>query len=411
MAEMGIKMSKDKIVRVVGIVRFLCIVMIAAGIILCTIQIASLRNQSQAFTEYYKAMTEWSFGISFGAGLRYVIDLYLNGILGTILLVLGLGAMIWLLLRKPKWRVAADAELKEQRAAYLFLIPAFLGLSLLTYGPLLAAFGIGFTDLRVGHFVKNGPLPPPRFVGFDNFVNIFTNPAIDMENSIKVTLYFAFFAVIASVIYSLFIAILLNRKMPGRGFFRSVFYVPYILPAAAVMISWNFLLKPQNGVINYVLVSLGLDRSLFLASAETVMPSLVLIAVWSSGNLIVIFLAGLQNVPRVYLEAAEVDGASALQRFFRITIPCMTPIIFYNILMSLVINIQVIVPALAVTNGGPGKSTMFMMYIMYREGFSARGEFAVASAIAFVFFIIAAILAAILFVTSKSWIFYEEGEA
>ena len=300
--------------------------------------------------------------------------------------------------------------IKEQRAAYIFLIPAFLGLSLITYGPLLAVFGIGFTNLRVGHFIKGGPLPPPEFIGFDNFINIFTNPGIDMANSIKVTLYFAFFAVISSVIYSLIIALLLNRKMPARGFFRSVFYIPYILPAAAVVISWNFLLKPQNGVVNYILVRLGLETSHFMASTETVIPSLVLIAVWACGNLIVIFMAGLQNVPRVYQEAAEVDGANALQRFWNITIPCMTPIIFYNILMSLVVNIQVIVPALAITSGGPGKSTMFMMYIMYREGFSASGQFAVASSIAFVFFIIAAILAAVLFITSKSWIFYEEGD-
>jgi len=300
--------------------------------------------------------------------------------------------------------------IKEQRAAYIFLIPAFLGLSLITYGPLLAVFGIGFTNLRVGHFIRGGPLGSPEFVGFDNFISIFTNPGIDMLNSIRVTLYFAFFAVIASVLYSLFIAMLLNRKMPARGFFRSVFYIPYILPAAAVVISWNFLLKPQNGVVNYVLNRLGMEGSHFMASAETVIPSLVMIAAWSCGNLIVIFMAGLQNVPRVYQEAAEVDGANAFQRFWNITIPCMTPILFYNILMSLVVNIQIIVPALAITSGGPGKSTMFMMYIMYREGFSARGEFAIASSIAFVFFIIAAIIASVLFITSKSWIFYEEGD-
>ena len=300
--------------------------------------------------------------------------------------------------------------IKEQRAAYIFLIPAFLGLSLITYGPLLAVFGIGFTDLRVGHFVRGGPLGSPQFVGFDNFIHIFTNPGIDMLNSIKVTLYFAFFAVIASVLYSLFIAILLNRKMPARGFFRSVFYIPYILPAAAVMISWHFLLRYQGGVVNYILVSLGFERSHFMSSAETVIPSLVLIAVWSCGNLIVIFMAGLQNVPRVYQEAAEVDGANAFQRFWKITVPCITPIIFYNILMSLVVNIQVIVPALAVTHGGPGNSTMFMMFNMYQIGWKGRGEFAIASAIAFVFFIIAAIIAAVLFITSKSWIFYEEGD-
>ncbi|MPM99241.1 L-arabinose transport system permease protein AraP [bioreactor metagenome] len=197
--------------------------------------------------------------------------------------------------------------------------------------------------------------------------------------------------------------------MPARGFFRAVFYIPYILPATAVMISWWFLLKYDGGLINSILVSLGLGKSYFLSAANTAIPSLAMIAVWTSGNLIVIFLAGLQNVPRVYHEAAEIDGANAWQRFWNITIPCMTPIIFYNLLMSLVVNLQVVVPALAVTKGGPGKSTMFMTYLMYQTGFRGR-ELGQAGAIAFVFFIVAAILAFILFATSKSWIYNEGGD-
>ncbi|MCL2628424.1 MAG: sugar ABC transporter permease [Oscillospiraceae bacterium] len=306
-----------------------------------------------------------------------------------------------------KKRKRSIIAIKEQRAAYIFLIPALLGLSFITYLPLLAAFGVGLTDLRVSHFFPNAPTP--EFVGFANYTEIFTNPMIDFGNSILITVYFALFAVISSVIYSMIIAMLLNRKMPGRGFFRSVFYVPYILPAAAVMIGWSFLMDPTNGIVNVILKQLGLQPSLFFSSSETVIPTLVLIAVWTSGNLIVIFLAGLQNVPRVYQEAAEIDGANYLQRLRHITIPCMTPIIFYNILMSLVVNIQVVIPALSITKGGPGRSSMFMTFLMYEEAFRG-GRLGRASAIAFVFFIIAAILAAILFITSKSWIFYEGGD-
>jgi len=310
-------------------------------------------------------------------------------------------------MKKKKKR--AKIAIREQRAAYLFLIPAFLGLTFITYIPLLAVFGISLTDLNVGHFIEGGTLPPVRFVGFDNFVDIFANPSIDFLNSIKVTIVYAVLAVVGSIIYSLFIALLLNRKMPARGFFRAIFYIPYILPATAVMISWWFLLRYDGGLMNYILVKLGLEKSYFLASADTAIPSLVMIAIWASGNLIVIFLAGLQNVPRVYHEAAEIDGANAWQRFWKITIPCMTPIIFYNLLMSLVVNLQVVVPALAVTKGGPGKSTMFMTYLMYQIGFRGR-ELGKAGAIAFVFFIVAAILAFILFATSKSWIFNEGGD-
>jgi multiple sugar transport system permease protein len=212
-----------------------------------------------------------------------------------------------------------------------------------------------------------------------------------------------------SVIYSFFIAMLLNRRIPARGFFRAVFYIPYILPATAVIITWNFLLRRDGGIVNHILSSIGLGRSYFLSSAGTVIPTLAMIGTWTAGNLIVIFLAGLQNVPRVFHEAADIDGANAWHRFRNITIPFMTPIIFYNLLMSLVINIQIVVPALAVTSGGPGKSTVFMTFLMYTTAFR-NNDFGKAGAVAFVFFIVAAILAAVLFATSKSWIFLEEGD-
>jgi len=306
-------------------------------------------------------------------------------------------------------RKRAKIAIKEQRAAYLFLIPALLGLTFITYLPLLAVFGISLTDLNVGHFVKGGTLPPVKFIGLQNFKDMFLNSNVDFLNSIKVTVTYALLAVVCSIIYSMIIALLLNRKMPARGFFRAIFYIPYILPATAVMISWWFLLKYDGGLINYILVRLGLGKSMFLSAANTALPSLAMIAVWTSGNLIVIFLAGLQNVPRVYHEAAEIDGANSWQRFWNITIPSMTPIIFYNLLMSLVVNLQVVVPALAVTKGGPGKSTMFLTYLMYQTGFRGR-ELGEAGAIAFVFFIVSAILAFILFATSKSWIYNEGGD-
>ena len=298
---------------------------------------------------------------------------------------------------------------KEQRAAYIFLIPAFLGLSLITYLPVLASFAIGFTNLRVGHFMKVVKIDPLQFTGLENYIQIFTRPDIDFLNAIKVTVYFSVLAVIGSVIYSLIIAMLLNRKMPARAFFRAIFYIPYILSATAVMIGWKFLLE-SDGLFNYILVYVfGMDKIHFLQEATTVIPTLAVIAVWTCGNLIVIFLAGLQNVPREYHEAAEIDGANFWQRFWNITIPCMTPIIFYNLLMSLVVNLQVVVPALAVTGGAPGKATMFMSYMIYNRAF-VSGDFGKAGAMAFVFFVVAAILAAILFATSNRWIFYEGGD-
>ncbi|PHV69628.1 ABC transporter permease [Sporanaerobium hydrogeniformans] len=286
---------------------------------------------------------------------------------------------------------------QEERTAYLCLIPAFVGLIFLTYVPLFAV-------LVLSLFKWKG-ISAPVFNGINNYIRLF---AVDpyFKDSIKVTVIFSIIAVIGSMIYSLVIAMLLNRKIPARGMFRVLFYLPYILPAAAVYIGWSWLYETNFGLFNYILKAIGIKNIMFLNDSVAVIPSLALIAVWLSGNLIVIFLAGLQNVPRVYHEAAQIDGANSWQRFCNITIPCMSPIIFYNLLMSLITNMQVVTPALALTNGGPGNSSMFMTYLMYKYAFKSN-QMGYACAISFVFFIIIAIFTGILFKTSKSWIFYE----
>lgn len=290
---------------------------------------------------------------------------------------------------------------QEARTAYLCLIPAFLGLTFITYLPLIGVFVIGF-------FRWKG-ISPPVFTGIDNYVRLFTADPY-FKDSIKVTVMYSLIAVIGSMVYSLFIALLLNRKVPARTFWRAVFYLPYILPAVAIYTGWSWLYESNFGLFNYILSELGFNKIAFLNNSSSVVPALALISVWTSGNLIVIFLAGLQNVPRIYHEAAEIDGATSWQRFVHITIPCMTPIIFYNMLMSLITNMQVVVPALAVTSGGPGNSSMFMTYLMYRYAFN-NNQIGYACAISFVFFVIIGAFTALLFVTSKSWIFYEGDEA
>ncbi|MDD3920096.1 MAG: sugar ABC transporter permease, partial [Eubacteriales bacterium] len=253
--------------------------------------------------------------------------------------------------------------IRETRTAYLCLIPALIGLVFITYLPLVGVFGLSFFKWKgVGE---------PVFTGLGNYIRLFTQDPY-FKDSIKVTMYFALLSVVGSMIYSLLVAMLLNRKIPARGLFRAVFYLPYILPAVAVYIGWSWLYESNFGLFNYILSQLGINKIMFIADSKLVVPSLALIAVWLSGNLIVIFLAGLQNVPRVYHEAAEIDGANAWQRFWNVTMPCMTPIIFYNLLMSLITNMQVVTPALALTNGGPGNSSMFMTYLMYRYAFQSQ---------------------------------------
>ena len=289
---------------------------------------------------------------------------------------------------------------REERTAYLCLIPALVGLTVLTYGPLLASFIISFFEWK--------GIASPHFNGISNYIRLFTTDPY-FRTSIWVTLVFSVLAVAGSMVYSLVVAMLLNRKIPARGFWRAVFYLPYVLPAAAVYIGWSWLYETNFGLFNYILGLLGFQNIMFLSDSTYVLPSLALIAVWLSGNLIVIFLAGLQNVPRVCHEAAEIDGANSWQRFWHVTVPSMTPIIFYNLLMSLITNMQVVTPALALTSGGPGKSTTFITYLMYRYAFKSN-QIGYACAISFVFFILIAAFTAVVFATSKSWVFYEGGD-
>lgn len=288
----------------------------------------------------------------------------------------------------------------ETRTAYLCLIPSIIGLIVLTYIPLVAVFGLSlFRWEGVGI---------PEWAGPQNYVRLFTRDPY-FKDAIKATVYFALLAVAGSMVYSLVIAMLLNRKIPARGFFRAVFYLPYVLPAMAVYIGWSWLYETNFGLFNYLLSLIGVNKVMFIGSSELVIPSLALISVWLSGNLIVIFLAGLQNVPRVQLEAAEVDGANSWQRFWNVTIPNMTPIIFYNLLMALITNLQVVTPALALTNGGPGNSSCFLSYLMYIYAFR-NGKLSYACAIAFISFLLIGVFTVILFATSKSWMFSAGGD-
>lgn len=296
--------------------------------------------------------------------------------------------------RRRRTKVTAH----EIHTAYLYLIPAFVGLTVLTYGPLVAVVFLSF--FNTGELVLR-----LSFVGFQNYFRLFMEDPY-FKDSIRVTAYYSVIAVAGCMVYSLAVAMLLNRKIPARGFFRAVFYLPYVLPAVALYIGWAWLYDTNYGFFNYLLTLIGVEKIGFIVDSKMVVPSFALIAVWHSGNLIVIYLAGLQNVPAVYHEAAEIDGANVLQRFRHITIPCMTPIIFYNLLMALISNLQIVTPAMVLTSGGPGNSSRFLTYIMYQYGFMSS-RFGYASAVSFVFFILVAIFTGILFGTSMKWVFYE----
>jgi multiple sugar transport system permease protein len=281
--------------------------------------------------------------------------------------------------------------------AYLFLAPALLGLFFLTIFPMLGVIGISLT--------KWTGLEAPTYIGLDNYREIFTSDFY-FARSVAATLYFALGAVISGIIYSFAVAFMLNKKVPARGFWRSVYFLPYIVPAIGSSIVWSWMYEANFGVFNYVLRLLKIGKVQWLQDPRMATPSIIVMAVWGCGSLIVIFLAGLQNVPRSYLEAVEIDGGNAWHKFRHITVPMMTPIIFFNFLMSMISNLQVFVPAYALTQGGPSDATLYMVYLIYREGFM-RNNFGHASALSLIFFVFIALLTGLFFSTSRKWIFYE----
>ena len=298
-----------------------------------------------------------------------------------------------------------SASRAEARTAKVFLIPAFLGLTFMTYIPLTAVFGISLFEWQIPF--------APVFTGFSNITDLFS-PGSFFWRSAGLTFLYAFLAVMLGMIYSMCVALLLNRKIPGRVFFRTAIYLPFIIPVVSSMLIFR-LIYSHSGLINNIISMFGGERIYFLFEGATIIPTLAMIAVWASGNIIVIKIAGIANVPRTYLESAEIDGANAWHRFWKITIPCMSPIIFYNMLMSLITNMQVVVPSLMLAGGGQSGTTVipasfrFMAYELYMTAFGRGGFLGRAGAISFMMFVLIGILTAILFTTSKKWLFYEGG--
>lgn len=286
---------------------------------------------------------------------------------------------------------------KNTITAYIFIAPAILGLLFLTILPILGVIGISLTEWT--------GLEPPSYIGISNYIEIFTTDFY-FQKSVVATLYFAIGAVITGIIYSFCLALMLNQPIPSRGLWRSIFFLPYVVPIIGSSIVWSWMYEANFGVFNYLLSLVGLDKVQWLQDERFAMPSIILMMTWMSGNLIVIFLAGLQSVPKAYMEAVEVDGGNFWHKFRHITIPMMSPIIFYNFLMSLITNLQGFVPAYALTKGGPSDSTLLMVYLIYREGFM-RNNFGHASALSVLFFLFIAALTAIVFTTSRLWTFYE----
>lgn len=286
----------------------------------------------------------------------------------------------------------------EAIAGYLFASPVILGLLIWVIAPMIGVLLISLTDWNV--------LTTPHWVGIRNYVKLFTTD-LYFWNTLKVTAYYVVLNVFGTTLYSLAVSLLLNQKIWGRGVYRSIFYLPTIVPIVASSALWLWLFNPDFGLLNVMLQGVKLHRSLWLASQTTVVPSLVLMSVWgTAGNTIVIFLAALQGVPRELLEAVEIDGGNWWHRFRAITLPMISPVTFFNVVTGLIASFTVFTQSYVMTNGGPNNASLFYVLLLYREGFQ-RNNFGGAAALSWVLIIIVSVLSLLIFRTSRRWVFYE----
>ena len=287
----------------------------------------------------------------------------------------------------------------DRYTGLLYISPWIIGFLIFTLYPFMASIYYSFTDYNM--------ISKPSFIGLDNFKQIFTRD-YDFRQSLKVTLLYVVMAVPLRLIFAMMIALLLNRKLKYMNFFRTVYYLPSILGGSvAIAILWRFLFM-KEGVVNSLLGKIGISPIQWLGDPKIALFTLGLLAVWQFGSSMVIFLAGLKQVPTELYEVAKVDGASTTRIFFSITLPFLTPVILFNLVMQTVNAFQEFTGAFVVTNGGPMKSTYLYAMKLYDEAF-VFNKMGYASALSWILFVIVLGLTLLIFRTSNSWVHYEDG--
>ena len=285
---------------------------------------------------------------------------------------------------------------ENKRLGFLFVLPFVLGVLLFKLFPFVMSFALSFTQYDV--------MDPPVYVGLQNYRELALEDPL-FRKSLGVTLLFALLAVPLRVGFALFVAHVLNFKLRGINFFRSAFYLPSILGGSiAVAVLWRFVFA-RNGLVNGVLGALGMEPVPWLADEHYSMWTIVALFMWQFGSAMVIFLAALQNVPATLYEAAEIDGAGRWQQFWRITVPLITPVIFFNVIMQMVHAFQEFNAPYMVTEGGPLYSTYVLALYIYDQCFRYFNV-GYGSALSWVLFAIVAGLAALSFWSSRYWVFY-----
>jgi multiple sugar transport system permease protein len=287
---------------------------------------------------------------------------------------------------------------KEFGYGILFASPVLMGYLIFVIVPIIATLYLSFTTYSVGTI--------PKWLGFNNYVHLFEGADPFFYPAVKATLYYVGLSVPLGIILSFFIAILLNQNIVAKGFFRSVFYLPVIIPIAASSMVWMWLLQPDFGIVNYTLELFHLPTSKWLGDITSVVPTLILFSFWTLGNTIVIFLAGLQGIPSHLYEALDIDGGNMLHKLIYITVPMSSSIIFFNTVIAFINGFQTFVQPAVMTQGGPNNASLFYVLYLFNEGFKSS-RMGSASAISVLLFLVIILFTAAIFLFSKPFVYYE----
>ena len=302
-------------------------------------------------------------------------------------------------LRKKGRASRSPSEKNDGKAALLFLAPWFVGLALIVAGPLFASLYLSLTDYDL--------LSDPGFIGLDNYLRMLDDPRL--RNALVVTFTYVFVSVPLQLAAAMLLALVLDRGLRGLAIYRSVFYLPSLLGSSvAIAILWRQIFGTQ-GLVNQVLALVGIEGQGWVSHPDYALGTLVILNVWTFGSPMIIFLAGLRQIPEMYYEAASIDGAGKLRQFRSITIPMLTPIIFFNLVLQVINAFQTFTQSYIVSNGtgGPVDSTLFYTLYLYQRGFGAL-DMGYASAMAWLLLIIIAGMTAVNFFASRYWVFYND---
>ena len=293
-------------------------------------------------------------------------------------------------------RPRMSARTREALTCYLFISPAVLGLLLFALGPMVASLLLSFTNFDM--------LTTPTWIGLANYRQLFTDELF--LKSLRVTAIYSGVTVPLILVISFVLATMLNQKIRGMAFFRSVYYLPTVMSGVAVAMLWRWMFNGEFGLINTILAKVGVTGPNWFFSEEWALPALIVTSLWTFGSTTLIYLAGLQGVPPELYEAAEVDGASRLRQHLHVTLPMVSHVTFFNLVMGVIGSLQVFAEPFVLTRGGPNNATLLLPLYLYRNAFEYL-KMGYASAIAWVSFMVVLLLTLLVFRSLPYWVHYE----